>query len=80
MFWSWLADMPDRPLRMLPASLPESLFLKRAGGAKSSAVKVPDFLNACLETVRTRVSMSWTRNTYGLGIMESSSKDEAIGT
>lgn len=44
-FWC-AADKPDRLLRMLPASLPASLFLKRGGGAKSSEVKVPDFLNA----------------------------------
>lgn len=34
-----------RPLRILPASEPVSLFLNRGGGAKSNAVKLPDFRN-----------------------------------
>lgn len=40
--------MPVRLLRMLPVSLPVSLFLKRAGGAKSNDVYNPDFRKACL--------------------------------
>lgn len=42
------AESPVPLLRMLPASLAVSVFLKRGGGAKSRAVKVLDFLNACL--------------------------------
>lgn len=42
MLWAAAADMPLRLLRMEPASEPASLLLKRGGGAKSSAVKVPD--------------------------------------
>lgn len=38
-----------RPLRILPASEPVSLFLKRGGGAKSNAVNAPDFRNWCLD-------------------------------
>ena len=39
-----------RLLRILPESLAVSPSpLKRGGGAKSRAVKVPDLLNACLK-------------------------------
>lgn len=48
--WAW--DMPLRPLRMLPASLPLSMLRRRAGGAKSRAVKVPDFLKRWLWSSR----------------------------
>jgi hypothetical protein len=48
MFCIWVFEMPDRLLRMLPASLSVS-FLNRGGGAKSRFVKVPDFRNACLK-------------------------------
>jgi len=72
--------MALRLLRILPASLVVSLCLKRGGGAKSTAVKVLDFLKACLQrlsallTERCRCQIA-----YGLGITERSSKDEASG-
>jgi hypothetical protein len=49
----FLAEMPLPILRTLPASLIESASLNRRGGAKSRAVKVPDFRNVCLSHVRT---------------------------
>ena len=42
------ADMAVRLLRMLPASLTPDPWLIRGNAAKSRAVKVPDFLSACL--------------------------------
>lgn len=46
------ADMPERLERMEPASdALEPGSRKRGGGAKSSAVKVPDLRRACLITV-----------------------------
>lgn len=46
---AWLtAEIPLRLLRILPASLIVSASLNLRGGAKSRAVKVPDFLNKCL--------------------------------
>lgn len=54
----FIAEMPLLLLlllRMLPASLMTSpSSLKRFGGAKSSAVKVPDFLSRCLYLVSIR--------------------------
>ena len=38
----WTVEMPLRLLRMLPESLPVSPNLNRPGGAKSSAVNVPE--------------------------------------
>ncbi len=50
MLCSWAADIPDRFDRILPDSLLVSVLdLNRGGGAKSSAVKVPDFRRACLK-------------------------------
>lgn len=40
-------EIPDRLLRMLPASLAVS-FLNRGGGAKSKLSNVPDLRKACL--------------------------------
>ncbi len=40
--------MPERPERMLEASLPRSACLKRGEGAKSRAVKVLDLRRLCL--------------------------------
>jgi len=48
MLSSCLADMALRLLRILPASEAVALPAKRGGGAKSRAVKVPEFLNRCL--------------------------------
>ena len=49
MLCNWAADIPDRLDLMLPESLLVSVLdLKRGGGAKSRAVKVPDFRRACL--------------------------------
>jgi hypothetical protein len=49
MLCNWAADIPDRLDRILPESLLVSVLdLKRGGGAKSSAVNVPDFRRACL--------------------------------
>ena len=42
MLWFVRADTPLWLLRIEPESEAVSLFLKRGGGAKSSAVKVPD--------------------------------------
>lgn len=49
MLCSCAADMALRLLRMLPASLIVSVFLKRGTGAKSRAVNVPDFRRECLQ-------------------------------
>lgn len=57
MLCNWAADIPDRFDRILPESLRVSVLdLKRGGGAKSSAVNVPDFRRACLN--RSLVSFS----------------------
>lgn len=67
---------------MLPASLAGSLFLKRGGGAKSSAVKVPDFLNACLvvmSDVKVLSILQEESQTHGLGITGRSSNEDARG-
>ena len=48
MLSSCLADIALRLLRILPESEAVALLGKRGGGAKSSAVKVPDFLNRWL--------------------------------
>lgn len=75
-----LADMALRLLRMLPASEAVALEGKRGGGAKSSAVKVPDFRSRWL-----RSHVSWRRKgkdsaiTYGLGMTERSSNEDAKG-
>lgn len=80
MLSSCLADIALRLLRMLPASEAVALEGKRGGGAKSSAVKVPDFLSRWLGR-----HVSWRRTdrdstiTYGLGITERSSNEDAKG-
>lgn len=48
MLCSCWADIALRLLRILPASEAVSLVLNRGGGAKSRAVKVPDFRNKWL--------------------------------
>ena len=70
--------MPVRLLRMLPASLAVSPRAKRGEGAKSRAVKVPDFRNACLFHI-SRCRAIAVHSTYGLGITAKSSNDEAMG-
>jgi hypothetical protein len=40
---------PLRPLRMLEASLPASVFLNLGGGAKSKPLYVPDLRSKCLQ-------------------------------
>ena len=59
---SCLGDMALRLLRMLPASEAVALEGKRGGGAKSSAVKVPDFLSRWL-----RRYVSWWRKSKDRG-------------
>ena len=49
MLWLVRADTPLWLLRIEPESEAVSLFLKRGGGAKSSAVKVPDLRSRCLQ-------------------------------
>lgn len=49
--------MALRLLRILPASEAVSLLLNRGGGAKSRAVKVPDFLSKCLRSVVSKTDL-----------------------
>lgn len=64
---------------MLPASLMLSGSLNFFGGAKSKAVKVPDFLSKCLKAVSTSDTHDLFGSTYGDGIGASSSKALATG-
>lgn len=61
--WCCIRDMPERALRMLPASLPPlaagSLILD--GGAKSRAVKVVDFRRSCGDGSTARTSKDEAR-------------------
>ena len=54
MLSSCLADMALRLLRILPASEAVALAGNRGGGAKSRAVKVPDFLRRWLSKMLAR--------------------------
>jgi hypothetical protein len=74
------ADMAVRLLRMLPASLAPDTWLTRGNAAKSRAVKVPDFLSACLgSTSISHCQERWNGSTYGLGMGASSSNDDTKG-
>jgi hypothetical protein len=75
MLYAWAADMFDRPLRTLPASLPPYWEppLIFGGGAKSSAVKALDFLKACLEGLLAMNKQCGFVFTHGLGMTARSS-------
>lgn len=67
MLSSCLADMALRLLRILPASEAVALPAKRGGGAKSRAVKVPEFLSRCLRDALVIIlseihCLRWVRN------------------
>lgn len=64
-------------------SLPPSALLNREGATKSRAVKVPDFLSACLNGWVSKSGHGYkiaSRGTHGLGRMARSSYDDASGT
>ena len=75
--------MALRLLRILPESDPLSLLLNLGGGAKSRAVNVPDlrseWLIGLLAYYNPQIRRSKDEETYGLGITERSSKDDASG-
>lgn len=82
MLWTCAADRLLwllRPLRTLPASEALSSLRKRGGGAKSSAVKVPDFRRACLAIGQCLLEKECSRKTYGLGMAASSLNEDARG-
>lgn len=81
MLWAAAADMPLRLLRMEPASEAVSLPLNRGGGAKSSAVKVPDLRRRWLRGILVVVLgiMHARGGPYGLGMGARSSKDDCNG-
>ena len=79
MLWFVRADTPLWLLRMEPESEAVSLFLKRGGGAKSNAVKVPDLRSRCLQVMSESTLVSVDSITYGLGIGARSSNEEARG-
>ena len=73
--------MAVRLLRMLPASLTaDPPWLIRGNAAKSRAVKVPDFLSACLGSMSIKpLPKDGTEVTHGLGMVARSSNDDAKG-
>lgn len=73
--------MPLRLLRIEPASEAVSLPLKRGGGAKSRAVKVPDLRRRWLICgLAIILGMLYIEEgPYGLGMAARSSKDDCKG-
>lgn len=58
--------MPLRLLRIEPASEADASLVNRGGGAKSSAVNVPDLRKRCLRAmIRQRIGLGRTRELTG---------------
>ena len=65
--------MPLRLLRIEPASEADASLVNRGGGAKSSAVNVPDLRKRCLGAMIRNQEPQQNQATYGLGMTARSS-------